>query len=98
MHSEDNITRLYCASAARFRLRSRSSAIVSLVPLPLGSETQGFVPSPMTKMLVILNMRHVIRLCRVGARRVLTVLQKYDPMNLSRARYQSHQYASHGVR
>ena len=42
-------------SAARFLLTSRSSEMVSLVPLPLGSEIHGLMPSPMTKMLVTLR-------------------------------------------
>ena len=67
MDTEEN-TSLHCDSAARFRLTSRSSAIVSLVPLPLGSETHGLVPSPMTKMLVILNTQHVIQSAIVSTR------------------------------
>ena len=42
-------------SAARFLLTSRSSEMVSLVPLPLGNEIHGLMPSPMTKMLVMLE-------------------------------------------
>jgi hypothetical protein len=42
-------------SAARFLLTSLSSEMVSLVPLPLGSDIQGLMPSPMTKMLVTLK-------------------------------------------
>jgi hypothetical protein len=83
-------------SAARFRLTSRSSAIVSLIPLPFGSETQGFGPSPMTKMLVILDT-----LSQTMSRRgkmLLTVLQKYDPSHPSRVQYQSHQCASRDAR
>lgn len=53
-HSYDR-NRIYSA-AARFLLTSRSSAMVSLVPLPLGREIQGLMPSPMTKMLVTLKI------------------------------------------
>jgi hypothetical protein len=42
---------VYSAAARCFLRRSRSSVIVSFVPLPLGKEIQGLVPSPMTKML-----------------------------------------------
>jgi hypothetical protein len=43
-------------SAVRcFLLRSLSSEIVSLVPLPLGNDIQGFTPSPMTKIFVTLG-------------------------------------------
>ena len=92
---EGNTTSLH-DSAARFRLTSRSSAIVSLIPLPLGSEIQGFGPSPITKMLVILNT--LSRLSRVDVRMLLTVLQKYDPLYPSRVQYQSHRCASRGAR
>lgn len=43
----------YCS--ARFLLTSRSSEMVSLMPLPLGRDIQGLMPSPMTKMFVILH-------------------------------------------
>ena len=46
---------LLYSAAARFLLTSRSSEMVSLVPLPLGSDIQGLIPSPMTKMLEILQ-------------------------------------------
>lgn len=45
---------IYC-SAALFLLTSLSSEMVSLVPLPLGKDIQGLIPSPMTKMLVTLQ-------------------------------------------
>ena len=46
----------YDDSARRcFLLRSLSSAIVSLVPFPLGRDIQGLMPSPMTKMFVTLQ-------------------------------------------
>jgi len=40
-------------------LRSLSSEMVSLVPLPLGKDIQGFEPSPMIKILVtrVANVR-----------------------------------------
>ena len=46
---------IYC-SAARFLRRSLSSEIVSLMPLPRGSDIHGLLPSPMTKMLVMLQV------------------------------------------
>ena len=42
-------------SAARFLLISLSSEIVSLVPLPLGSDIHGLIPSPMTNIFVTLD-------------------------------------------
>lgn len=51
----------YCSAARCFLLTSRSSAMVSLVPLPLGSEIHGLVPSPITKMFVILTYGASIR-------------------------------------
>ena len=35
---------------ARFLLRSLSSEMVCLVPLPFGNDIHGLVPSPITKM------------------------------------------------
>lgn len=52
---EVHLVELLNYSADRFLLTSRSSAIVSLIPFPLGSEIQGFGPSPMTKILDILR-------------------------------------------
>jgi hypothetical protein len=66
-------TSLHYDSAARFRLTSRSSAIVSLIPLPLGSETQGFGLSPMTKMLVILDTLDYVASMKNTAHRVAKV-------------------------
>src|ERR1700709_1171340 len=45
---------IYCSAARCLLLTSLSSEMVSFVPLPLGSDIQGFVPSPITKMLEIL--------------------------------------------
>ncbi len=56
-HSSDTIQTqdpVYCSAARCLLLTSRSSAIVSLIPLPFGRETHDFVPSPITKMLEIL--------------------------------------------
>lgn len=47
-------------SAARLLRTSRSSAMVSLRPLPFGRETQDLVPSPMTKMFEILKQIRII--------------------------------------
>ena len=86
---------LHCDSVARFRLTSRSSAIVSLVPFPLGSETQGFEPSPITKMLVILRGTSTIH-C-VATSILPTVSRRFDPEHPSHAQCRSHQYAFRGV-
>lgn len=45
--------RFYAAFSFWRRRWSRSSAIESLTPLPLGSETQGLPPVPMMKTLVM---------------------------------------------
>lgn len=48
---------VYCSAARCLLLTSRSSVMVSLVPLPFGRETQGLVPSPSTKMFEILGIQ-----------------------------------------
>lgn len=55
---------IYC-SAALFLLTSLSSEIVSLVPLPLGKDIQGLMPSPMTKMLVTLKNISFVRMKKI---------------------------------
>ena len=57
-HSSSSTTQtqpVYCSAARCLLLTSRSSAIVSLIPLPFGRDTHDFVPSPITKMLEILH-------------------------------------------
>ncbi len=93
MTCKNNTVGLHCDSAARFRLTSRSSAIVSLVPFPFGSETQGFGPSPIIKMLVILSKISLLlrchanvtyRVAKVRSRASFTCTMSKSPMCFSR--------------